>query len=89
MHGVPKLGYHGPNHVDGYSPDHGESLGTEQNPLKAPISCRQDFQSIEDYIQECENKLYDTYEHNAEKYEQLLEEFTTRLHQNHYLGKSL
>ena len=38
---------------------------------------------------ECENKLYDTYEHNAEKYEQLLEEFTTRLHQNHYLGKTL
>jgi len=47
---------------------------------------RQDSQSIEDYITECENKLYDTYEHNAEKYEQLLEEFTTRLHQNHYLG---
>ena len=50
------------------------------------FSLRQDAQSIEDYIAECENKLYDTFEHNAEKYEQLLEEFTTRLHQNHYLG---
>jgi hypothetical protein len=50
------------------------------------FSLRQDAQSIEDYIAECEDKLYDTFEHNAEKYEQLLEEFTTRLHQNHYLG---
>jgi hypothetical protein len=51
------------------------------------VNFRQNAQSIEDYIHECENKLFDTYENNAEKYEQLLDEFTTRLHPNHYLGK--
>jgi hypothetical protein len=47
---------------------------------------RQSAQSVEDYCNECDDILFDTFEHDVEKYEKLIQEFTQRLHPNHYIG---
>ncbi len=49
---------------------------------------RQSSSSVQDYIDSCEAILYDTMEHDVKKYEKMLDEFRTRLHPRHYIGKS-
>ena len=47
---------------------------------------QQSAQSVEDYINYCDDILYDTFENDVEKYEKLIQEFTQRLHPDHYIG---
>lgn len=47
---------------------------------------KQSARSVEDYINYCDDILYDTIEHDVEKYEKLVQEFSQRLHPNHYIG---
>ena len=48
---------------------------------------QQSAQSVEDYINYCDDILYDTFENDVEKYEKLIQEFTQRLHPDHYIGR--
>ena len=47
---------------------------------------QQSSQSVEDYINYCDDILFDTFENDVEKYEKLVQEFTQRLHPDHYIG---
>ena len=47
---------------------------------------QQSAQSVEDYINYCDDILFDTFENDVEKYEKMLQEFNQRLHPDHYIG---
>ena len=64
-----------------------------ENPmdLKSDWKCKQcnvkqSAKMVEDYVEDCELLIANTSEHDVEKYEKLLQEFTQRLHPDHNIG---
>ena len=62
------------------------SMDLESEWLCSKCQHQQSSESVQDYINYCEERLSDASMTDVENYEKLLQEFLHRLHPHHYIG---